>query len=188
MVSRRAQTKGISFLHVRHYAERRFGAAGWSKVLAELDAADRATISATVAVGWYDLALYVRLLNALERAHGDGSFQLVADSGAYQAERDLNVVFRMLLRLGTPAYVVSKTAEYWNRMQTTGKWTLERPTPNSVNGWLADWGVVDAALCAELVAYIRRLIELVGGKDVVVAHPECRLKGHRACLFTLTWK
>ena len=182
------QTKGISFLHVRHYTERRFSGVGWTKVLAELDAADRATVSATVAVGWYDLGLYARLLNALERAHGDGRFQLIADQGVYQAERDLNVVFRMLLRLGTPAYVVNKTAEYWSRMHTSGTWTLERPTPNSVHGRLADWGVVDVALCAELVAYIRRLIELVGGKEVVVAHPECRVKGHRACLFLLTWK
>jgi hypothetical protein len=187
-VSRPAQTKGISFLHVRHYTERRFNDAGWSKVLGLLDAADRATIAATVAVGWYDVALYARLLNALERAHGDGRFTLIADSGAYQAERDLNVVFRMLLRLGTPAYVVDKTAEYWNRMQTTGTWKIERRTPNCVYGWLADWGIVDAAMCAELVAYIKRLIELVGGKDVVVEHPECRVKGHRVCMFTLTWK
>jgi len=187
-VSRPAQTKGISFLHVRHYADRRFGDAGWSKVLAQLDAADRATVSATVAVGWYDLALYARLLRAFERAHGDGRFQLIAESGTYQAERDLNVVFRILLRLGTPAYVVDKTAEYWSRFHTSGTWKIERRTPNCVYGWLADWGVVDAVLCAELAAYIKRLIELVGGKDVAVAHPECRVKGHRACLYTLTWK
>ena len=187
-MSRPAQTKGISFLHIRHFTERRFGDVGWTKVLDLLDAPDRAVVVSTVAVGWYDLALYVRLLRALERAHGDGRLTLIAEQGAYQAERDLNVVFRILLRLGTPAYVVGKTAEYWNRMQSSGTWTLERPTPNSVHGWLADWGVVDAVLCTELVAYIKRLIELVGGRDVVVAHPECRLKGHRACLFTLAWK
>ena len=187
-MSRAAQTKGISFLHVRHFTERRFGAVGWTKVLEQFDAADRTTISATVAVGWYDLDLYARLLHALERVHGDGRLQLIAEQGAYQAERDLNVVFRILLRLGTPAYVVDKTAEYWSRMHNSGSWRIERNSPHSVNGWLENWGIVDAAMCAELAAYIKRLIELVGGKDVVMAHPECRVGGHKVCLFALSWK
>jgi len=56
-----------------------------------------------------------------------------------------------------------------------------------VTGTLENWGVVDVALCRELVGYLGRTIELVGAKNVLMEHPRCRARGDRACFFQARW-
>src|SRR5262245_44212185 len=179
--------KGIGFAHVRAFVEERFGKSGWERLTEQLDAEDRSSLRSVAATGWYSLALYSRLINALEAGFGTGDFTLIREQGRFQAERDLKVVFRLLFRLANPGYVVSKMIDFWNRLQSAGTWKVEREGPHLVRGTLNDWAV-DRALCAELLAYMERVIELVGGKEVVGAHPACRAHGDPACVYTMRWR
>lgn len=183
-----AKTKGTSFAQARHFVFDHFGDRGWGDVLERLTMADREAIESIVAVGWYDLALYARLIRAIDTAHGTGDLKLVGQLGRYEAEKDLKVVHRLFFRLANPAYVVEKAGEYWRRFHDTGTWTITRESPTVVHGTLADWGVVDAALCAELVAYMTRIVELVGAKDPTIDHRVCRARGDSTCFFRMRWR
>jgi predicted hydrocarbon binding protein len=46
---------------------------------------------------------------------------------------------------------------------------------------------VDTAVCTYLNAYLIRLFELVGAKNVDVRHPECRARGGKVCRFMISW-
>jgi hypothetical protein len=58
---------------------------------------------------------------------------------------------------------------------------------SEIQGVLSGWGVVDHALCRELVGYFSRTLELVGAQNVIVEHPECRARGYARCFFRARW-
>jgi hypothetical protein len=183
-----ANTKGTSFAQAKNFVLERHGERGWIAVIEQLTSAERETLDGAVAVGWYDLELYARLIRSIDAVHGSGDLKLLVQLGRYEAENDLKVVHRLFFRLANPAYVVEKAGEYWRRFHDTGTWTLTRESPTIVHGTLSDWGVVDAALCAELGAYLVRIIELVGGKDPTIDHRVCRSRGDSTCFFRMRWR
>jgi predicted hydrocarbon binding protein len=182
-----ALTKGIGFTNVRAFVMERWGEAGWSAVLARLRPDDREMLASVVPIGWYSLALYARLIRAVDDVHGCGDLAILVQLGRYEAEKDLTTIHRMLLRLVNPATVVEKSMDYWRRFHDTGTWHVRRISPTEVEGVLEGWGVVDHALCRELGGYLARLLELVGARSVVVEHPRCRARGDADCSFSACW-
>jgi hypothetical protein len=183
-----AITKGITFTHARNFVEEKFGSKGWAKVLEQSRPDDRAVLGGVVAVGWYELDLYARLLRSIDVAHGLGDLELLTGIGRYGAEKDLNTVYRLFFRLQSPAYAIEKIAEYWRKFHDTGVWTVEREGSGKARGTLREWGCVDRALCREMTAYMTRVLELVGAKDVRLSHPRCRADGETECFFSLRWR
>ncbi len=182
-----ATTKGISFVNVRAYCEERFDVGAWERVLAAMSAEDREVLESLLAVGWYDLALYARLIRSFDETLGKGDLALIKPLGRFEAERDLKLVHRLFFRLSNPGYAIEKTTDYWRRFHDTGTWNVKRETPNFVTGTLDGWGVVDEALCLELTGYMPRIIELVGGNEPVLQHLHCRARGSSTCMFELRW-
>jgi hypothetical protein len=186
-VEEEAKTKGVGFVNVRAFATERFGGSGWEQTIERLTLADRDVLAAVLPVGWYPLALYARLVRALDEAHGTGDLALVVQLGRFEAERDLTTIHRIFLRMANPAWAIEKTDEYWRRSHDTGTWTIAQLSDTSIGGTLADWGVVDHALCRELVGYLGRVLELVGAKSVIMEHPRCRGRGDADCYFHARW-
>lgn len=182
-----AKTKGISFHNVRTFTLERYALDGWVSVLAQLMPEDRRELDAMVPVGWYSLALYARLIRALDQVHGAEDLALVLQLGRYEAERDLTTIQRAFLRMASPAFLLEKSAEYWRRFHDTGQWVIEREGATRVRAYLDGWGVVDSALCRELIGYVSRAFELVGAKNVRMDHTQCRSSGSERCLFLGTW-
>jgi hypothetical protein len=186
-----AKTKGVGFTNVRAFTMDRFGGeAGWRAVLEQLPAKDREELQSVIPVGWYSLPMYARLIRVLDKVHGQGDLSLMKDLGRYEAEKDLKTIHRVFLRFTNPAFIVEKTSEYWRRFHDTGTWNVVReggPNGHGVSAVLDGWGCVDAALCRELVAYLTRVLELAGAKNVVLEHPKCRGRADPQCIFRGRW-
>ncbi len=182
-----AKTKGVGFANVRVFATERFGADGWNGVLEKLTPADRDELQGMVPIGWYSLALYARVIRALDEVHGYGDLALVVQLGRFEVERDLTTIHRVFLRLANPAYTIEKFGEYWRRFHDSGRWELTRESDSHITGFLDEWGYVDHALCRELVGYMGRCLELVGAKNVIMEHPACRGRGEPRCFFRARW-
>lgn len=182
-----AKTKGVGFSNVKNFTVERYGQDGWEQVLARLTQPERDELASIVAVGWYSLPFYAKLIRVIDQVHGYGDLGLLLQLGRYEAEKDLTTLHRMLLRLASPAYAVEKTAEYWRRFHDTGTWTMTREGDSQLRGSLEGWGCVDLALCRELQGYLTRSMELVGAKNVVVDHVRCRTKGEPTCIFVGKW-
>jgi predicted hydrocarbon binding protein len=182
-----ALTKGIGFVNVREFVLARFGQAGWDRLVKRSSPAEQAVLESILPVGWYDLAFYTRLIRALDEELGAGDLRLVQALGRFEAERDLTTIQRVFLRLVRPSLAIENMDKYWRRFHDTGAWTTERG-PREVTARLSGWGIVDAALCRELVGYLGRTLELLGGRDVFVDHRKCRGKGDELCEFQTTWR
>jgi len=183
-----AQTKGVGFVNLRAFVIERHGPEAWDAVVERLDSAERETMASIVPVGWYSLALYAKLIRHIDRDLGQGDLKLVQVIGRFEAERDLTTVQQWFLRLLRPSIAIEQTGKYWQRFHDTGVWTIERRGDREIFGRLDGWGVVDAALCRELVGYMSRTLELLGGQDVVMDHPRCRARRDPTCEFRARWR
>jgi len=164
-------TKGIGFVNVRAFVANRFGGDAWGALLSTFPPADADTLRSAVTMGWYDLELYARLIRAVDRRFGQGNLAMLRDLGRFEAERDLTTIHRWLLRLIRPSIAVEQIGRYWRRFHDTGEWHTERRGDREVAGTLRDWGVVDDALCVELGGYLHMTLELLGGRDIELHHP-----------------
>ena len=180
-------TKGIGFKNVRAFIEGRFGHAAYEAIVGQLSEADRRALVGVIPMGWYELALYARLINMLNRLHGRGDLSLLDELGRYEAAQDLTTVHRLFMRVANPGLILDKTMTLWRRFHDTGEWKVVREG-TTATGTLRGWGVADAGMCAELTGYILGIISVGSGKDVQVRHVACRAGGAEACVFEGRWR
>ncbi len=160
-----SRAKGSNMHHMRTWLTRSRGEHAWESLLATMDPEDQAELRALLPVGWYELALQHRLLAALERTYGPMTVQRI---GAYEAEQDLTVVHRMFLSLANPTFVMKKAGDYWSRFYTSGEWTVTPKSRTSTTAILKGLEPWDDQFGLYLTAYVKRMWELVGAKDVKV--------------------
>lgn len=164
--------------HMRTWVSRR-GATDWETLIATMPPEDQDVLRALVPVGWYDLGLQHRLLRQIDQHFGRGDGALVDEIGVFEADQDLTVVHRLFLRLANPAFVLEKSGEYWSRFYDTGRWTIERRGRTGARGVLSEVEPFDPLFGRYLTAYIRRMWELVGARDLQV---DSRIEGTRVIL------
>jgi hypothetical protein len=186
MIERPPSKKGLSIVAVRDYVLQHHGREAWASVLAALPRDDADIVSAALGVGWYPLALYARLLRAVDQQLGQGDLRAIRPITRFEAERDLPTIHRLLLKMVNPVFVVEKMAELWPRYHSTGQLRIERRGDRAVDATLADWSS-DEALCVGFQAYCERAIELAGARDVRIAHSICRARGGAVCFFRVKW-
>src|SRR5207344_2656589 len=101
-----------------------------SDMLRDATPEDRAVLEGIViAGGWYPVGVWNRALGSLLSRHTvaiDGEMRKVA---AYIADRDLNSVYKMILRLGSPEFLLRRTDSLWSRYFDSGRFTHQELEP-----------------------------------------------------------
>lgn len=185
----RGRTKGLGVANARAWVLENHGLDAWRQVVDdELAEPDRRVVESVIAVEWFPLDTYARLFRAIDRVTGTGDLSVVHTISRYQAEKDLKTVYRLLLRLKSPAYVIEKTGDLWRRYHDTGTFTARREGSCRAVGTLTGWAAADEVLCAHnVVAYVERTLELVGATDVSVQHSKCVQRGDAWCEYRASW-
>jgi hypothetical protein len=181
-------TKGVGFHNVRSFVVMRFGEQAYENVLHTMDVEDQSALDAIVPVGWYELALYARLIHALNRQHGRPDLSLLDELGRYEAQQDLTTIHRLFMKVANPGLILAKSMELWRRFHDTGEWEIVRHSSTAATGTLRNWGIVDAGMCTELCGYIEGIISVGSGRDVRVKHLACRVNRAPACVFEGSWR
>ncbi|MGZ3426762.1 MAG: hypothetical protein ACXVCV_08950 [Polyangia bacterium] len=183
-----AQLKGSAYLSTLAFVETHFGTAAKERVLARLSEEDRAILGhAPLAIQWYPLAPFPRLLRAMADELGRGDLGIVTERGTWAAVQDMRTVHRVLLKFVTPQWVIDKGMKIWPNFHTSGRWETKREGDKGARASLHDLGVVDEAMCASLKGWILGLLQLAGIKHATVDHAECRALGAATCVFQISW-
>jgi len=183
-----AQLKGSAYLSTLAFIDASYGATARERVLERLDAEDRAILGTSpLAIQWYPLAPFPRLLRAMDAELGRGDLSLAIERGTWAAIHDMRTVHRVLLKLVTAAWVVEKGMKLWPNFHTSGRWESKREGDKGARATLHDLGVVDEAMCATLQGWMIGLLSLAG-KQATVEHGECRARGAATCVFRVSWK
>jgi hypothetical protein len=121
---RTGKAKGTVFVHLREFVTRQHGMVAWDGVRGALPEDDRRTLDELVITGgWYPVAIWNRALTAYLPEHFDEADDGMRRLAGYIAENDLNKLYKMILSMGSPEFLLKRTGSLWSRYFDVG--TLE---------------------------------------------------------------
>jgi hypothetical protein len=189
---RAGQVKVTLLVHLRAFAIRAFGDAGWERVLARARGDDRAVLDGLLLVGgWVSVGIWNRAIEAFLADNYSDPREAMGTFAEFVAENDLHSLFRLALKVGAPDFVLGRTASLYNRYFEAGTFA---PQKIATRHWLAtltaprheDEGpglfTCDAGVCA----WLKHALELSGTRPTVV-HSKCRFRHSPHCEYDMTW-
>ncbi len=188
-----ASGKGTLLKNLGDFVEQRHSPAAWRAVVDALPADDRAVIDGLLLVGgWYPVGVWNRAVATYIRQHAkdvDGEMTAIA---RHIADRDLNTVFKVLLKMGSAEFVLSRTDSLWSRYFDVGtfenaelgkrRWALKLTAPTGENEAPGEL-TCGPGVCG----WLQQALELTGVKQARVVHSRCRFHGAYQCEYDVTW-
>jgi hypothetical protein len=188
-----ASGKGTLLKNLGEYVIERHGQPAWRQLIDSLPADDRAILAGLVlAGGWYPVGVWNRVLAAYLARHAkdaDAEAEIVA---RWIADRDLNTLFKVMLKMGSPEFVLARTDSLWSRYFDSGKiesaevakrnWALKLTAPVGLDD------APSAFTCGPGVrGWLTQALALTGCKSPRVVQTRCRFQSAPACEYEVTW-
>ena len=185
-----AQVKGTLVLARMKYL-RAQGTESAERVLRRLSQADQAVLRGMLLPSsWYasDLLLRLEMTTAAVLANGDRR-ALFLDMGQFSADTNLGVngVQRPYLREGDPRFLLQNVPRMYASQHSSGTRTYEETGARSAVIRTIEGDEPDAEDCLTAIGWLRRAIELSGGKAVTVDETQCRARGGTCCEYVCRW-
>ena len=185
--------KGTLLKNLGDYVHDRHGAAAWRVVVDALPADDRAIIDGLLLVGgWYPVGVWNRCIESyIAKFALDADAEMTAVA-RHIANRDLNTVFKVLLKMGSPEFVLGRTDSLWSRYFDMGELTNreleERHWLLKLSAPVGEDAAPGALTCGPGVCgWLTQALQLTGIHAPHVVHTHCRFRSASACEYDVTW-
>ncbi len=191
--SKPPMTRGLNLLSALSFAHRRGGRKAIADVLRLLPEEDLKLITGDALAPdvhprvWYPFESYCRILANIDRVLGDGDRRLLHEVGQEMAQRDIRRIFRPLLKLGRPGWILEFHRRLWRTYHDHGEWTIDR-TPVSLIATLSDQPGRTEDACAAFMGWMEAALKMSGAAHVDGSHPVCIGRGGPHCVFTCRWE
>ncbi len=186
------QAKGSIFVHLQKFVRTRCGGQAWSDLLERSGPEDQKVLGGLVIVGgWYPVAAWNRALDAFLPANYERPDDGMRELAGYIADADLNRVYKMILSMGSPEFLMKRTGSLWNRYFDEGslvpaeveprRWSLTLNAPRGIEE-APGYYTCGPGVCAWIELGLKRT-----GVAGTVIHHQCRFDRARTCEYTVTW-
>ena len=188
-----ASGKGTLLKNLGDYVVEHHSQAAWRAVVDELLPDDRAIIDGLLLVGgWYPVGVWNRTIACyIARYAKDADAEMTAVA-RYIAERDLNTLFKVMLRMGSAEFVLGRTDSLWTRYFDVGRlendeldkhhWRLRLTAPVGVEEAPGEL-TCGPGVCG----WLTQALQLTGVKAPKVVQARCRFHAAPACEYDVTW-
>ena len=188
------QGKGSLLVHTKDYVTRHHGASTWQALLQIASPQDREDLGGILLRGgWYPIGIVNRVTTQLceqyARSNPDDEMRALA---SYIADSDLGTVYKMILGMGSPEFLMKRTGSLWNRYFDVGvltgeevaksHWRLKLQMP------VGEEAAPNRYYCGPgCPSWIEKGLVLTGASSARVNHVECRYDNGKYCVYDVTW-
>jgi hypothetical protein len=186
------QAKGSIFIHLQSFVRKRKGVRAWEDLLERTGPRDREVLESLLIVGgWYPVGAWNRALDTFLPASYDRPDDGMRDLAAYIADADLNRLYKMVLSMGSPEFLMKRTPSLWNRYFDEGdlaateidprRWSLTLNAPRGIEE-APGYFTCGPGVSAWIELGLKRT-----GVEATVIHEKCRFDRARSCEYVVTW-
>jgi hypothetical protein len=188
-----ASGKGTLLKNLGEFVVERHGPAAWREVVDALPEDDRAIIDGLLLVGgWYPVGAWNRCVAGyIKRFAKDADAEMTAVA-RHIADRDLNTLFKVMLKMGSAEFVLGRTDSLWSRYFDVGKfendelakrhWSLKLTAPVG-----EDEAPGELTCGPGVCGWLTQALELTGVEAPRVVHARCRFRAAPSCEYDVTW-
>jgi hypothetical protein len=179
--------KGVSFIHMNEFLRLQFGEDGFKKVMGAISPDAAKVLDSPYGHEWYPFRHIVEIERTLADTFYAGDYSKLAEFGHFDGLRQVGKVYRFLLRMLEPSFLIKQGNKMWRSYMNGGDLQCEIPGPKQFIARLTGYDPLHVAHCWENVGSFRASMEVCGAKQTQVEHTECRLKGAPACVYLGKW-
>ena len=136
---------------------------------------------------WYPFAIFLDVSGTAERLFGTGDYSVVRRMAAHSARVNMPTVYKIFLRLGSPEFLLKRTAQIWQVQYDSGVAT-SIATAGGGSVEVRDFGQPDPLHCQGITGFMEQCLRLTRARAVSVAHVKCRCQGGDVCRWDATWR
>lgn len=161
------------------------------RVLRRLSQADQSVLRGMLLPSaWYPVDLLMRLEMTIAAVLANGDRRaLFLDLGQFSADTNLgpNGVQRPFLSVGDPHFLLRNVPRMYASQHSAGARTYEQTGLRSAVVRTLDGEEPDAEDCLTAIGWLRRALELSGGRAVMVEETQCRARSGTCCEYVCKW-
>ena len=182
------EVKGNLLAARPRYVTERWGQDEAARLIASLSSSARAVLRQTILpFSWYPMAIMAEVDRAILEGPMGGDIKQMQTFGSAIARYDLSTLYKMLFRLGTPAFVLRRMNVAYSTY-IRGGW-MRSETPTAQSGRVTMGPAFPMYLCRYGVSgWISAALELSGAKRVLVREEACAHSGAPECVWSATWE
>jgi hypothetical protein len=182
------EVKGTLLSARPRYVLERWGNAGLDDVRKRVEGTARQAIEQSILpFSWYPLKVMAEIDRAIVEGPMAGHVPLMKEFGATIARYDLPTIYRVLFKVGTPAFIIRRMNVAYRTYIRHGTMHGETPSPKSATVTFVD-GVFPKYLCTHgVVGWLTAALELSGAQRVDVREVECVHEGAATCKWRAEW-
>ncbi|MBV1860686.1 MAG: hypothetical protein KUG77_19890 [Nannocystaceae bacterium] len=186
------RAKGLLFNHLERWALEEHGQQAWEEALGKMGSREQELFGGLIlASSWQPIAAWntiVRVFFGQQYSDPNEGMSLFC---AHLGECELTTLVRLVLKLGSPEFMLKRTGFLWKRYFDSGTFTAEQEAPGHWRLWLTDDAdenrTAGTLTCSNGPGpWLQRGLEL-SGTGGTVRHLRCRFDGHERCEFEARW-
>jgi len=184
-----AKVKGSVLRSRVDFVEKKYGHEGLDRVLGILPEEDRQTLArGLLPAQWYPFALGERLEKAILKALGEEGRATFMELGRRSASYNLGGVHQVFVSAGDPHRLLSRAPAIYRLYYDTGSRSYEKTGIHACRLVTSASETFSEGDCLTVMGWHERAVEMCGGRDVVIDHPRCRVRGDVVCEYLISWQ
>ena len=182
-----SNVKGSVLLSRLDFVREHFGEEGVASLLEALTDEDRGVTTRLLPAQWYPFELGERIDDAIMTVLGRGDPGTFHRLGVRSAEVNLAGVHAVFVHVGDPHGLLRRAPAIYKLYYDTGSRSYEKTGEHSCRLTTRDSEGYSRADCFTVIGWHQRAVELCGGRNVRIEHPDCRVEGARTCQYDISW-
>jgi len=183
--------KGSVLFHLRGFVSRAHGDAAWTSLLERLPPDDRNILSGILIMGgWYPVGVWNRALQQYLPANFADPMAGMAELSSYIAQADLTTLYKLVLKVGTPGFIMGRAGSLWGRYFDSGvlipkevgarTWRLQLEAPRHEDE------APSVYTCEGVCSWLVGALHLTGA-SLTIKQTRCRFQGSPTCEYDAHW-
>lgn len=180
-------TKGVALVHFHEFVHERHGEAGFQRLLAALPETLQARMRVPNATEWYPLVGHAETLKVYADLFLAGDYAKTGEIGVHNLRKSVTGVYRMIVRLLEPEYLVRKSARLWSSFVDTGALEVTSVAERRLRIRLVGIKTPHPAWCHSVGGSFEGALLACNAKEPKAAHDVCAAAGGPECSFDVRW-
>ena len=134
---------------------------------------------------WIPIDVMNRITEAAAASAGKPLDSFARSAGRFAADEAVNGIYRWIVFLRTPAFVLGKASRAWSTLYNRGR--LELTTEGRSAAVVLHDFPSHPAGCGRVTGWMEKLGEMTGVENLRVIHRRCRANGAPECEWSVTW-
>jgi len=184
------EVKGEALHALSTFVKEKYGDAGYTTFLEALPPASKAIYSQTVLVSnWYSFNDGLKVPTAtISKVFANNDPGIAREMGWYSADHGLKGVYRLLVKLGSPAMIAKRASSVFSNYYRPSVMVADSITDKSAVLRITQFEEIDPFMEQRIAGWVQRAIELCNCKNPKITLIKSMVRGDGETAYQVTWE